>query len=75
MPYPFYEITSSAMNLPSSRPSDESGPHQLDAMYAKENFGILSIDWDANTLDLSICDMNGKAVRFHSLDLSVLAVD
>jgi len=74
-PYTLYEITSSAMNMPISKPSDESGPYQLEQMYTKENFGLISVDWKTSTLEMTVRDLDGKAVRAaRKVDLSDLVL-
>lgn len=57
-PYPLYEITSSSLNRPVGA-SSEVGPHQLGPVYAKENFGVIEIDWQNGGVTLALRDNRG----------------
>lgn len=70
--YPLYEITSSALNMASSRENTEPGPNRLGQMYSAENYGVIGIDWDQGQLSLEIRDMDGDAVRQESISLSAI---
>lgn len=70
--YPLYEITSSALNMASSRENTEPGPNRLGQMYSAENYGVIGIDWDQDQLSLEIRDMDGDAVRQESISLSAI---
>ncbi|MEO1101376.1 MAG: alkaline phosphatase D family protein [Pseudomonadota bacterium] len=63
LPYPAYELTASSLNVSFSETSEERDVAQLGDGYAPENFGSLSIDWDAGTVDLAIHDVEGVTVR------------
>ncbi|MEO1084377.1 MAG: alkaline phosphatase D family protein, partial [Acidobacteriota bacterium] len=71
--YPFFEITSSSLNRPSSSP-EEPGPHRLGDSYRPENFGAIHIDWDAGTVGLEVADMAGTTVLEQSIPLDLLRV-
>lgn len=70
--YPLYEITSSALNMASSRENTEPGPNRLGQMYSAENYGVIGIDWEQDQLSLEIRDMDGDAVRQESISLSAI---
>lgn len=70
--YPLYEITSSALNMASSRENTEPGPNRLGRMYSAENYGVIGIDWEQDQLSLEIRDMDGDAVRQESISLSAI---
>ncbi|MEL6288852.1 MAG: alkaline phosphatase D family protein [Pseudomonadota bacterium] len=71
---PFVEITSSSMNMPFDDP-DERGPHQLAAMYGKENFGVIDIDWETCRVALVLRGLDGAVVRTRDIALDALARD
>lgn len=70
--YPLYEITSSALNMASSRENTEPGPNRLGRMYSAENYGVIGIDWEQDQLSLEIRDMDGGAVRQESISLTAI---
>jgi len=74
--YPVYEITASSLNRPShaDQAMDEYGPHQLTAMYAPENFGLLTVDWETGTLDLALKGIDGARVRGITLALADIGI-
>lgn len=43
--YPIYDVTSSSLNRPSAI-RNEINPHRVGIRYHKENFGMLTIDWE-----------------------------
>lgn len=69
--YPLYEITSSSLNRPFDDPN-ERGPHQIGRMFGGANFGLLTIDWDARTVQATVRDVDGKAVRTLDVKLDAL---
>lgn len=71
VPYPLHEITSSSLNRPVGT-SSETGPHQVGAVYAKENFGVIEIDWQAGGVTLALRDNTGARVRAMELALADL---
>lgn len=72
VPYPLYELTSSALNRPSKR-KREQGPKQLGSAFTPVNFGSIDIDWARRTVLLALRDVDGMIVRRQKIDLSVLA--
>ncbi len=62
--YPLYEATSSSLNLAflRERGVQEFGPNRLHGMYAGENFGTVSFDWDARQLALTVHGIDGAPV-------------
>lgn len=63
LPYPVYELTSSSLNVSFSDTTDEADSAQIGEGYALENFGSVSIDWEAGTVALAIHDTDGAIVR------------
>ena len=70
-PYDLYEITSSSLNRPFTDP-EEAGPLRLGALYGRENFGTIDIDWWAEEVTLALRGMNGEPVREVTVPMSDL---
>jgi alkaline phosphatase D len=72
VPYPLYEITSSGLNMfyPEAH---EPGPLRLGAVYGRENFGTIDIDWWAGEVTLSVRALNGEPVRQVVVPLKALS--
>lgn len=52
------EMTASSLNL--AFPGDEeAGPHRVGPTFVGENYGVMDIDWDAQSLTLRIMDADG----------------
>ena len=68
LPYPLFDITSSAMNQ-KLRPKFEENIYRVGKRYFDENFGLLKIDWLPNgpKVHASIQDINGEPVIEHEL--------
>jgi len=69
--YPFFEITSSSLNRPSSAP-EEPGPHRLGPSFRPVNFGAVHVDWDLGTVRLEIADIDGQTVLEQTVELDTL---
>ncbi len=69
--YPLIEVTSSSFNRP-WRGAREAGPNRLGGLVDQENFGRISVDWTAGTLDLAIVGLDGGTIRSLSLPLTDL---
>lgn len=67
--YPFYEVTSGALNKPHPAPGRE-GPHRLGKLYGRENFGMVEIDWQARSVTLELRDLHGNPVDGRVLTVS-----
>lgn len=63
LPYPVYEITASSFNVSYGDSTDEMDAAQIDAGYAKTNFGSLDINWTEGTVTLSIHASDGATVE------------
>ena len=50
-------------------PVDEPGPNRLTRPYYESNYGLVDIDWDADTISLRIMNLDGQQV--HGLDLRI----
>ncbi len=70
LPYPLFDVTSSAMNQ-TQRPDEEENPHRVGDRYFRENFGVLKINWSepAPSVTMEIRDLVGKVVRTAQVDL------
>ena len=64
LPYPLFDITSSAMNQ-TQKPGKEENLHRVSDRYFRENFGVLKINWSKpNTrVTMEIRNLVGKIVR------------
>ncbi len=72
--FPFFEATSSSLNLPGARwraemenPPVEPGPHRLGDMIYDANYGLLDINWAARTLRVSIKSEEGVVITAATL--------
>lgn len=79
LPYPLYEITSSALNAPVSiwraqnnDTSTEAGPYRISDMYYEVNFGVVDIDWQAQSIDIQLLGADGETVRHQMIDMDEL---
>lgn len=68
------ELTASSLNLSFSDETSERDARQIGAGFSPENFGALTIDWQARTIDLEIRDTSGEAVRQHRVAFEALGV-
>lgn len=67
--YPLYEITSSSLNRSFNDPT-ETAPDQIEPMFGSNNYGMLAINWAANTVAVTVRDEAGKIVRGQSISMS-----
>lgn len=72
VPYPLYEITSSGLNMFYAA-AREAGPLRLGAVYGRENFGTIDIDWWAGEVTLAVRALNGEPVRRVTIPLAALS--
>lgn len=77
--YPIFEATSSSLNLPlrGFLPPDqpfvqEPGPNRLTDMIIDANYGLLEIDWETGTVDVSIRGEDGAEIIEHVVELFAL---
>jgi alkaline phosphatase D len=70
--YPLYEITSSGLNMFYAAAS-EPGPLRLGALYGRENFGTIDVDWWAGEVRLAVRAVNGEPVREVAIPLKTLS--
>ena len=70
LPYPLFDVTSSAMNQ-TQRPGKEENPNRVGDRYFRENFGLLKINWSKPVprVTMEIRDLVGKVVRTSQVDL------
>lgn len=73
--YPLYDLTSSSFNQihPRGTPTENRYRH-VDATYHRENYGVISIDWQAATPSVSmrICDIDGEPKIEKQIELTEL---
>lgn len=69
--YPLYEITSSALNAPSSHP-EEPGPMRLGPTYRPVNYGAVTLDWKNHIVRLEIRDLQGNTTLRQDVELANL---
>jgi alkaline phosphatase D len=72
--YPLVELTSSSPNRPYGPPKDSPSPERVSELYHRANFGLITIDWQARTLDIALKRLGGEdaatlALRFADLGL------
>lgn len=79
--FPFFEATSSSLNLPGARwraeqenPPIEPGPYRLGDMIYDANYGVLDIDWAARTLRVSIKSEEGAVIKTATLGFDNAAI-
>jgi alkaline phosphatase D len=71
LPYPLFEITASALNKPAAV-KDLPEFDRLGPLYAKENYGLLTVDWRLKTLRLELKSLKGETVMAASVPLAAL---
>ncbi|MCB1051369.1 MAG: alkaline phosphatase family protein [Acidobacteria bacterium] len=77
LPYPITELTSSPLNIPVEDGGlefiqKEAGPKRLGSLISVFNFGVVEIDWTAQTVTLGVQDIHGNRVRNETLQLANL---
>ena len=70
-PYPFFDMTSSGITH-TWRDAIEAGPNRLGELFTDLHYGVVDLDWDAQTLRLALKDMQGavrrsQLIRFNEL--------
>jgi alkaline phosphatase D len=70
-PYPLYEMTSSSLNRP-FRGASETDIRRVGPLYDQENFGTITIDWEAQLVTLALHDISGAKIDGHTISLSLL---
>jgi alkaline phosphatase D len=61
-PYPFFEMTSSGITH-TWREAAEAGPNRLGELLTDLHYGVVDLDWEAQTLKLALNDMQGAVRR------------
>jgi len=61
-PYPIYDFTSSAINMPWGAGESETLPTMVSPAYTQENYGVVSIDWTKRTVTLEARDKQGQPI-------------
>jgi alkaline phosphatase D len=70
-PYPFYELTSSGITHP-WRDAAEAGPNRLGELFTQLHYGVVDIDWRAQSLRLALKDIRGRVQRSQLIRFSEL---
>ena len=76
-PYPLYDLTSSAMNHSNGRYWNEVNTRRDGALFASNNFGVLSFDWESPEprITMELRDEGGRVVIRRHVPLRKLRVD
>lgn len=75
LPYAANELTSSSLNLSFATESAERDPRQIGAAFPLENYGVVEIDWEGETLSLVLKDSDGRTARRNDIAFSDIGVD
>lgn len=77
--YPLFEATSSSLNLPaavwraqSGETYVEPGPNRLGDMIYDANYGVIDIDWAAETVEVTIRGADGQEYLTELVELAAL---
>ncbi len=77
--YPLFEATSSSINLPASvwrtereETRIEDGPYRLGTMIYEANYGMIEIDWEKTSIELSVRGNEGQVYLQQKIRLSDL---
>ena len=58
--YPLVELTSSSLNRPYGPPKDAPTPERISDLYHRENFGLVTIDWQAGRVGFALKGLAGE---------------
>lgn len=75
LPYPLYELTSSAINMTSvwkTDPGEEAGPNRIGPTYRGDNVGLVTLDWDRRTVGFTVLGEGDKTVLRHGFSMDEL---
>jgi len=70
--YPFYDLTSSGMSRPHAGWANAVNTLRVGRSHPQMNAGLITIDWDAMNVELSIIGADGGKIMEHPLKLSEL---
>ena len=70
--YQLYEVTSSGLNRGGGGSADEPNRHRLGENFRADNYGLLTLDWDAGTLTMEVYDDSGTLGLEETVALSAL---
>ncbi len=73
-PYPLYDFTSSGLTHNSVAYAEYNNPYRVAGPYAKNNFGLVEIDWGgpATTISLKTIGLDGTTAFEHEISLAEL---
>ena len=76
LPFTVTEVTSSSLNVPLTsfvkNIRVEPGPNRIGKPFYQANYGLIEIDWESNTVNLSIKSDSSKTVRSKTVHLDAL---
>ncbi|BCW87436.1 hypothetical protein sos41_05650 [Alphaproteobacteria bacterium SO-S41] len=74
VPYPIYEVTSSAINMSSSwpDPGEEAGPNRIGPSFRGDNVGLVTLDWEKRGIGFYILDKDDKTALSHAFSMDEL---
>ena len=76
LPFTVTEVTSSSLNVPLTsfvkNIQVEPGPNRIGKPFYQANYGLIEIDWESNTVSLSIKSDSSKTVRNKTVHLDTL---
>ena len=70
--YPFYDLTSSGMTNTSKGWAAAKNSFRVGESHPVQNSGLIEIDWDKKSLELSIINKDSKKILQHPLKFSEL---
>ena len=73
--YPLYEVTSSGLNRGGGGSAWEPNRHRLGENFRADNYGLLTLDWDAGTLTMEVYDDEGELGLREAVPLAELTRD
>lgn len=73
-PVPVFELTASALNRSLRATSDETDSLLVGTLFAPNNFGLITIDWDRRSLNLAIHDEQGVVQRSQNVSFAELGL-
>lgn len=73
LPYPLYEMTSSGATHPWAN-ANEVGPNRIDPLVTSVHYGVVTIDFTARRLVMSLRDVANKPLHEHAVSLDELRV-
>jgi alkaline phosphatase D len=73
LPYPLYELTSSGVTHPWTT-AKEAGPNRIEPLVTAPHYGVVTIDFTAREIKLSLRDVSNRPLHEHAVSLAALRV-